>query len=56
MSDVFGGPLNEDGVLDEQVVVDALLNSEFGTNLVGESSGGEGQSGVLVVHLSEEGT
>lgn len=54
LGDKISGLLVQHGVVDEQVVVQALLDSEFGANLILESSDGEGKSRVTSVHLIEE--
>lgn len=50
LSDLLG----EHGVLHQQIVVDALSNSELGANLVSEASDGKRKGGVLLVDIREE--
>ena len=48
--------LHEDGVSEEQVVLNALLDADLGGGGVLEAGNGEGQSRVLLVDFSEEST
>ena len=54
LGDKISSLLVQHGVMDEQVMVQALLDSELGANLILEAGDGEGESGITSVHFVEE--